>query len=228
MMAIVLILVLTAVAFAASADKAERPSRPRLDTKPKITASPSKAKDASVLTTIIYDPGAPADAFRNTASAGSALAIVGNQFSSRSGSALLQSGTITGFTFFPNNAGSTVVVSILGPAAGGSGTQHIASFQVYGVADATFNYASLLTPLGVGSSFNVGMYLGYIAGYPSIGMRSASINSQGFHGIQANFLYISSGNYAASGHTPLSGVNAMMRVSGDLLVPVELMNFTIE
>ena len=64
----------------------------------------------TVVGTITYDPGAPADSFIS----GGGNDIVTNRFNSALG-APLRPGNVTGVTFFPGNInGSFAIVSVLG------------------------------------------------------------------------------------------------------------------
>ena len=56
--------------------------------------------------------------------------------------------------------------------------------------------------------------------FGSLGLRSATTNAQGFHGIQRNFV----GNVSNT----LPCRNVMFRVSGNVIIPVELLEFEVE
>jgi hypothetical protein len=219
-------LVVTVAAVGAASSKSDGKKNVRNTAGHKVRAQLLSAKGSRAATIIQYDPGIAADSTLNADDTNS-IAVVGNLFNSDDGESLLASGTISAFTFFPYSASNAVVVSLMGPPMGGTGTSHIGFWVASPVSDSTFNVATLTTPVGVGSSFIAGMYLGYFADYPAIGMASDTVNSQGYHGIMANFLF-STGNYAVSGASMLSDQNAMFRVSGDLQLPVELMNFTVK
>jgi hypothetical protein len=220
-------LVVTVAAVGAASVKPDGKKNARDTAQHRVNAQLLSAKSSRAATTIQYDPGTAPDGVL-TAADTSTIAMVGNHFNSDAGDPLLASGTISAFTFFPYSASNAVVISLIGPPMGGTGTSHIGFWVASPVVDSTFNVGSLTTPVGVGNSFIAGLYLGYFADYPGIGMASASYNSQGFHGMMANFLFDTGGNYAASGAEAISGQNAMFRVSGDLQLPVELMNFTVK
>lgn len=174
-----------------------------------------------LVTTIVYDPGAPADAFYGVAQAGPS-GCIGNRFNSDSGFALLASGTIDRFTFYPLANGS-VTISLYGPLSG-TAAPLIDLFGVSGVVNYVFNAAALATPMAVGPSFLAGLYVGTWGGIEdSIGIRNATTNGQGYHGMQINY-----GNISGTGFEALGSTNAMIRVHGNLRVPVELMSFSIE
>ncbi|MCZ6506625.1 MAG: hypothetical protein O7A04_01060, partial [Acidobacteria bacterium] len=81
----------------------------------------------------------------------------------------------------------------------------------------TFNSLPVSVPV-------TGAFFGGLAAqaglFASVGMRSASTNGQGFHGRQRSFGGVVSNT--------LPGQNIMFRVSGDIIVPVELLEFEVE
>lgn len=172
-----------------------------------------------VVGTIQYDPGVPADTFRTDTGPGNQ--IVANQFDSAEGSPLLATGTLSRVTFYPQVQDGNAILSILGPVQG-TVAQVLATVQISGVVNGTFNQVSALG-IPVGSSFLVGQYLGTFNGPDSVGMRSASYAGQGFHGAQLNFA-----GSVATNFTTLPGQNTMIRANGNILVPVELMSFEVE
>jgi hypothetical protein len=172
----------------------------------------------NVFGTITYEPGAPADAFASEPGGNN---VVSNRFNSALG-APLRPGNLTGATFFPGIVQGTAVISVMGPPAGGQATI-IGVTYLTGIAGNTFNTINI-GPFGVGADFMAGMYVGAFGGTDQIGLRNASVNGQGFHGVQMNFV----GTNTATGVVPLPGQNAMFRASGNLLVPVELMDFKLE
>mgnify|MGYP007073190870 CR=1 FL=1 len=179
---------------------------------------PGKPGIPSVVGTVQYEPGAPADVLQT----GTANEIIGNLFNSASGSSL-QAGTLTAASFYPGAlTGAYAIVSAFGAPTGGGNVPGLAIYYVSGAAPFTFN--SFGMNLGVGATFVLGQYIGLFDGPDQAALRSASYNGQGFHGAQLNF--ISAG--LATGFTLLPGQNAMMRATGDILIPVELMNFDVE
>lgn len=173
-----------------------------------------------VVGTIQYDPGAPEDFFRTFDGTNRSI---GNRFSSANGSPL-QTGTVTAVSFFPQAVGGDVIVSFWGAPNTGAGTAPFITFAtVGGVVSSVFNVAFFNVP--VGPDFMAGLYVGTFGSGPdAMGMRNATYAGQGFHGMQINFI----GGTFGTGFQSLASTNAMFRASGDLLVPVELMDFTIE
>ncbi|MEZ5330854.1 MAG: hypothetical protein R2991_02105 [Thermoanaerobaculia bacterium] len=165
----------------------------------KATAKPI-AELPDVVTTVIYDTGAPADLIRNDVSSG------GNLFNTNLGNPLL-GGTVYGISFY---VGQTVGASVgftffPNPPV-------VSSYFIVPVNGAQFN-AFTFTAVNVGTTFLAGVsaYLGFV---------SDSANGQGFHGGQINW------NTNDTFNT-YPGENAMVRVTGDL-VPVELMKFDVQ
>jgi hypothetical protein len=165
--------------------------------------------------TVVYDPGAPADFFTNGDASND---IFGNLFNTSNGNPLMP-GNLTAVTTFPQPVGTDVIMSLLGPPAGGNAVV-LQTVPVLGAVANTFNQVPVTQ--SVGSSFLVGQYLGSFNGPDSVGVRSASVNGQGFHGFQINF---QAGT--ATGFAPLAGQNVMVRASGTV-IPVELMSFEVD
>jgi len=94
---------------------------------------------------------------------------------------------------------------------------------------AGLNTVTLTTPISYANGpFLAGMW-NFTAGSDSAAVSTGTLNGQGFHGISINDI---AGTGLNTGITSVGmGLNAIMRVSGDVLqdtVPVELIDFTIE
>lgn len=169
---------------------------------------------------VVYDPGPPADSLLGQAGASN---TVGNRFSSRNGNPL-SPGSVYFLSFYLANASLGGGLAVLwGPPTGGGGAPAIASFTV-GTIPSTGTNGVSFTPINVGSDFLAGIYLN--SGQPSrgqMGLRSASTNGQGFHGMQISF-----GGGAGANYGSIAGQNAMIRAAGTIIVPVELMEFDVE
>ncbi len=165
--------------------------------------------------TVQYDPGAPADGFP----VGSfSFNYFGNRFDTRNG-VPLSPGTVTGVSFYAGNPGTLYPTHIAVFGRLGATLSNYAF--VTGVAPLTFN------AFPVSLSFNSTLFAGILARtygnggvFGSVGARSASTNGQGFHGVQRAF-------YPAT-TSSLTGTNIMLRLSGTLIVPVELQEFDVE
>ncbi len=166
-----------------------------------------------------YDPGAPADALLTGGGPGLYTDYFGNVFDTRNG-APLSPGTITRVSWYAGNAGtyaaSTQIVAF-GPPSGSISTYGLIS----GVAPLAFNSVTAALPFS-GSIFGAILARTYGQGgvFGSVGARSASTGSQGFHGVLKSFY--------AGNTSVLPGQNVMIRVSGTLVVPVELMEFELQ
>jgi len=183
-----------------------------------LPASPASTPDGTGI--IVYDPGVPADVL----SGGQGPSVtVGNRFSSRNGNPL-SSGSATFLSFYLANAALGGGLAVLwGPPTAGGGAPAIASFTIGAIPPTGFNGVAI-GPFNVGSDFLAGIYLN--SGQPSrgqIGMRSASTNGQGFHGMQISF-----GGGAGANYASIAGQNAMMRAAGSMIIPVELTEFDVE
>ena len=175
--------------------------------------------------TVRYDPGTPTGVRR----ADSQYIYVGNQFDTQSG-APLGTGTVSRLSWYQGAASSSGeagaqglsnVAYIVVRGAGGP-TQ---PFSATGVGEMTTNSASI-GPLSLVPPFFVGLR----AGAPQeaqqgnfdaeIGFNTQTSNSQGFHGYQMTFT-VSSG-------APITNQNIAMRVTGNVAIPVELMEFEVD
>ncbi len=164
-----------------------------------------------------YDPGAPADSFLGQTGS---IIDIGNRFNSRNGQPL-SPGSISGLSFYvTGNTYGNALVDLWTVTTGGLAFQ-FGSIGIGTVVNGTFN-AATFSPLNLGIDFLAGLYLpSGGAGAGQIGLRSASTNNQGFHAMQISF---SSPNVS----TPIPGNNAMFRVTGSIVVPVELMEFDLD
>ena len=167
--------------------------------------------------TIQYDPGAPNDTILASTVPSR---VFGNIFNSRSGSPL-SPGTVTQVSFYAANTGGNMTSAIvrIAPLGGAPFT----TLAVTSPAIDAFN--AVPVSVAVGPSFFVGVdglrsaTGGGFSGVP-VGGRSASYAGQGFHGVRRT-----------PGGVPsvtLSGINAMVRASGNIVIPVELLEFEIE
>ncbi len=148
---------------------------------------------------------------------------VGNQFDTALNTAgtglspVMMSGSITMATFnlisvaggavffsvFDNQTGTAAgqITSISLPAASGSNTVTFAPAIPYS-----------------GSSFLAGIWQ-FNTDVPAVG--TGTVGGQGFHGMSIN-------DIVGTGFTTLATLNAAMSVSGNVLTPVELLNFEVE
>lgn len=190
----------------------------RLKNEPPIPARHVSGKPEG-LGTVQYDPGAPADAFLSGLTPSF---LFGNRFDTRNGSPLSFPGTATGISWYQGASGFFPTALALLYALPLGAYSPASGVSVGSVSFFAFNSVPVAWP--VASSRFVGIRAQASPGgagyFGSVGMRSASYNSQGFHGIRRTF------NGAVSNNLP--GQNVMVRVTGDIIIPVELLEFEIE
>ncbi len=159
-----------------------------------------------------YDPGAPADSFHLNGPAYTE-GYYGNLFDTRNG-VPLSPGTITGVSWYQGaETGYGYGLVDFGPAGGTITTQLALTSPV----PLAFN--AITAAVAFPGTKWVGLALGFDA-FGSVGARSASTNSQAFHARQRNW-------YGDTSNS-MPGQNIMLRVSGTLIVPVELMEFDVD
>lgn len=157
--------------------------------------------------TVVYDPGAPADTI---VALPGGLNLHGNLFDTQNGTPL-SSGAITGVSWYAPANGTFAIW-----AADPSGSATILTI-VYAGIGGTFN--SVGVAYSASGPLFVGIDAGYSGSFGSVGLRSATVNGQGFHGQRRS---------AAPPSSSLAGQNVMLRVSGSIVVPVELQEFDVE
>lgn len=176
--------------------------------------------------TVRYDPGSPSF----NATAPSNADFLGNLFNSGNGQPL-ESGTVTrvswyqgrgcGITVCGKEGLSTSFASVAVFPNEGSPSGHSGRF----VTVSTFAFNSVSLTAVVDPTFFVGLYVpstgpGEGGMWGSVGVASATTNGQGFHGHQRSF--------AGSDSTPLTNLNVVMRATGNIVIPVELLEFELE
>ncbi len=164
--------------------------------------------------TVQYDPPGPADILL----AANLNWFVGNRFDTRNGNPL-SSGVVT------------QIAAYWGPAPTATypvwGIKNVANTQIlhltYVPGQVPLQFNTLNVSWAVPSVFLGGLRIGN-GGFPSsaysVGVRYSSYNSQGFHGL----VFAQS----TSATSQIASGNAMFRVSGDLVIPVELVEFELE
>lgn len=159
--------------------------------------------------TVSYDPGAPADAIVVLPGT---VNLYGNVFDTRNGQPL-SPGTVTRVTWYTGPIGT------FAPVWYAPSTPVTAVYV--GCCSATvpnaFNSATVTIPAP--SPIFLGLDVGGTGAFGSLGLRSASTNGQGFHGQQRTI-------YGAANSLP--GQNMMVRISGSIVVPVELLEFDLD
>ena len=149
--------------------------------------------------------------------------VVGNRFNSDMGGPLLMTGMVTMATLFPQNAGFQSL-SICG-APNGTTAMVLAFFSANLIAN-QFNAVTLTPAVTVGPDF-LGLFIGFYGGTPAglLGMDDMINPGQvGFHAMSGTYV----GGMTVNNLATVPNRNAMFRATGDILVPVELMDFKLE
>jgi hypothetical protein len=184
----------------------------------KAHAKAVRAKDAPhVVGTVTYDTGAA-----NAGGWPGPQNNVGNRFDSAAGGPLLMTGQVSMVTFFPVQAGGTGFVTLFGPPNGGGSASNLGSIQVSGPIANTFNIVNVGN-IAVGPDFLAGAWQ-LLPGTLVNGMDNMSVGGQGFHAFGCNTNFPG----ACTGFVTVPGQNALVRSTGNILVPVELMNFQVQ
>lgn len=147
----------------------------------------------------------------------------GNQFNSALGGSVNASGSVTQMQFYlASVAGTAAFVSVFGPVAG-TAAPVLASVNVTAVAAGTWNTHAFGTAVSyTGASFLAGVWLNALPpGADAVGLGTGTTAGQGMHGMHIN-------DIVGTGFTAPGTFNALVRAGGDVLVPVELMSFSIE
>jgi hypothetical protein len=171
--------------------------------------------------TVTYDTGTNAGFHPDGSSGANLNRTVGNRFNSALGGPLLMTGMVTMLTAFPASSGGLSVSIASTPTPGNTAT--VLAFINANLMAGAFNAIPIAAT--VPPDF-LGIFVGTFNGNnPAglLGMSDMQNVNQGYHAIQAF--------YAAGAQTMIEVVpnrNAMIRATGDILVPVELMDFKIQ
>ncbi len=172
----------------------------------------TKAPKALVAGTIQYDDGV----FSSGPSVGSQC--YGNRFDTAGGSPLLASGSVTQVQFYMSVvSGTAAFVSFLGGIGGGTPVTVYES-ATHPAITGTWNTDNVGPINYTGASFLAGIWYG---GGDAGALGGGTNAGQGIHGMFIN-------DIAGTGYVALDSTNALLRVTGDVLLPVELMSMSIE
>lgn len=172
--------------------------------------------------TVTYDTGVNVGFYPDDPMAG-LNRIVGNRFDSALGEPLLMTGMLSFLTVFPANGGAQSV-SVLAPP-NSIASAMVLRFVTAPMVAGAFNQITFTPPVPVGPDF-IGSFLGRFGTFHALGLLGMSdmqTMGQGYHAVQ--------GFYFAQMATmiePVPGRNAMLRATGDILMPVELIHFTVQ
>lgn len=177
-----------------------------------------------VVGTVQYDTGTNAGFHPDGANGGNLNRVVGNRFNTALGGPLLAAGQVTMLTVFPANGG-TQSVSI-GSAPSTMNTVMVFDYLFANLMAGQFNAITVTPAVNVTADF-VGLFLGAFAStQPAglLGMSDMATMGQGYHAIEG---FYASGMVGTMFQT-VPNRNAMLRATGDILTPVELMDFKIQ
>ncbi len=157
-----------------------------------------------------YDPGLP-DGTRFT---DQGFSWLGNLFDTRSGSPL-GPGTITQIQWYNGQTNPTDNYLVIFPQSGPDYGGFVGSVDSFAFNTYNLIHGPVTAPVFVGF---------YAADQPatpvSLGYANGSYNGQGFHASQRTF-------FDSAGET-IPGMNIVLRISGSLIIPVELLEFEVE
>lgn len=145
----------------------------------------------------------------------------GNQYNTANGGPVMANGSVTQIDFYMVSvAGTAAFVSVYGPVSG-TVASVLTSANVPAVAG--FNNHVFATPVNyVGNSFLAGVWLNAAPpGADAVGLGGGTTGGQGFHGMNIN-------DITGTGFNTVPSVNYLVRPTGNILTPVELINFEIE
>jgi hypothetical protein len=182
--------------------------------------------DASqfVVGTVQYDTGTNAGFHPDGANGGNLNRTVGNRFNSALGGPLLAAGTVTMLTVFPANGG-TQSVSI-GSAPSTMNTVMVFDYLTANLMAGQFNAITVAPAVNVTADF-VGLFLGAFGTTQAaglLGMSDMATMGQGYHAVEGFYVSAMIGTMFQT----VPNRNAMLRATGNILTPVELMDFKIQ
>ena len=177
--------------------------------------------DLQFVGTVTYDTGTNAGFHPDGSNGANLNRTVGNRFNSALGGPLLMTGMVTMLTAFPASSGGLSVSIATTPTPGNTAT--VVAFVNANMMAGAFNAVNIAAT--VPADF-LGIFVGAFNGNnPAglLGMSDMQNVGQGYHAIQAF--------YNLGAQTMIEVVpnrNAMIRATGDILIPVELMEFKIQ
>ncbi len=146
---------------------------------------------------------------------------VGNRFDTANGFPMMMSGSITMATFDMISVSGTMAFLSLFDQLAGSSANFLSSVNKNSLAPGlnivTWGGMGTINTY-VGSSFLMGVWK-FASDVPAV--ATGTVGGQGFHGMSIN-------DIAATQYTSLGTLNAAFGVVGDILTPVELLNFEVD
>jgi hypothetical protein len=174
-----------------------------------------------VVGTITYDTGVNAG-FHPDAPVAGQNRFVGNRFNSALGAPLLMTGMVSMLTAYPAQDGVQSVSIATAPTT--MDTAMVIVFLNAPMMGHQFNSVTFSPNVTVGPDF-LGLFLGAFSVHQPaglVGMSDMGTKGQGYHAIEGFY-----DRGLATMIQPVPGRNAMLRVTVDILVPVELMDFEV-
>ncbi len=182
-----------------------------------IAARSAARLNAEVLGTITYDDGV----VNAVPSAGVSGYSVGNWFNTATGAPVLASGTVTQMTFFMVTGAGTdsVFISLYGAPSGTTAPFVDDQSVPLNNGSGAFNTAPFAPPnVYPGASFLAGVW--YVAG-DTVGLGDGTVNGQGWHAMAIN-------DITGTDFQTIQALNALLSATGNVLIPVELMGFSVD
>ncbi len=168
---------------------------------------------------IQYDPGTPV----GVRFADPPYAFVGNNFDTQNG-VPLSPGTVYAMSWYHGSASTkgSPALMIVPSTAASPILMMFSNVQTYAINVASFSPISVVPPFfaGVGAP---APQAGRGKSFTQVGYATQSTNSQGFHGSQRTF----SGG-GGGGRAPIPSQNLLVRATGNVAIPVELLEFEVE
>ncbi len=141
--------------------------------------------------------------------------MVGNQFDSALSEPVEMSGSITMATFdMISVSGGAAFVSVYDQLTGTAANQVISTNLTATTGNNTVSFNAAY----VGSTFLAGVWQ-FNTDVPAV--ATGTVGGQGFHGISIN-------DIVGTAFTTIGSLNAAFTATGDILTPVELLNFDVE
>lgn len=191
---------------------------------PRPVGEPRKPAAKVAGTSIQYDSGTVTGTFN----AGAPSRAVGNRYDTASGAPVENSGTITMMTFeMVQTFGSSAVLSLYSDIMGTTANP-VTSVSV--VAGTGLN-THTLNPTMTDNQYANGTFLAavfqFVVTSTAVGIDTGTFMGQGFHGVHLNDNTVM-GDPGGNDLQTMGNRNVVLRVSGNVVTPVELMDFEVE
>jgi len=191
----------------------QKTAAPKNFDKPVRTTAPKRAPG-----TIQYDDGVASGPATAPTSQ-----MHGNQFDSGNLNPVMSNGSVTQVDFYMVSVGGTGAFVTIMDQVNGTTANLLISTQATGLNSGTFNNFVFTTPINyAGNTFLAGVWLNAAPpGADALGLGSGTVGGQGHHGVVIN-------DVTPTAFTTVPSVNYLIRPTGNIITPVELINFEIE